>query len=217
MFVDEVTIQRPGRPRRQGLLQLPPGEVHPDGRTRRRQRRQGGGHHRRGQPPHQDAGRLPLSAPPLRPARPARQRQQVAPARPRRTSSFRSRRAPWCASRPPGRWSPTSSTPGPAGDRREGRPRRPRQRPLRLRDQPGAAQDAAGGGRGGVRTRPRAQAARGHRHRRLPERGEEHADLDDLLGQAEDRRLPLHDPRRRTWASCASRRARASSSPTSPA
>ena len=81
----------------------------------------------------------------------------------------------------------------PARRRREGRPRRARQRRLRLRDQPGPAQDAARRAGRGVRADPGAQAARGRRDRRLPERGEEHADRGDLLGEAEDRRLPLHD------------------------
>ena len=90
---------------------------------------------------------------------------------------------------------------GRARARRQGRPRRARQRPLRHVHQPRAAQGAARRARRGARSAPDAEAARRRRARRLPQRRQVHADRAHLGGAAEDRRLPVHDadaaPRRR--------------------
>ena len=55
--------------------------------------------------------------------------------------------------------------------------------------------------RAGALAQARAEAARRRRHRRLPERRQEHPHLGDLGGPSEDRRLPVHhagaEPRRR--------------------
>ena len=75
------------------------------------------------------------------------------------------------------------------------------QRPLP--DEPPARAELRRAGRAGrgALARPRAEADGRRRARRLPQRRQEHADLRDLGGQAQDRRLPVHDarapPRRR--------------------
>ena len=79
-----------------------------------------------------------------------------------------------------------------AGGRRPGRAG---QRPLPLEPPAGPCLRRAGRGGGGALAAPRAQAHGRRRPRRLPERRQVHADLDDLGGQAQDRRLPLHHPR----------------------
>mmetsp|Transcript_33612 Transcript_33612/g.79790 ORF Transcript_33612/g.79790 Transcript_33612/m.79790 type:complete len:260 (-) Transcript_33612:1746-2525(-) len=80
---------------------------------------------------------------------------------------------------------------GAAGGRR---PRRPRQ--LQLQVQPQLLpRDRGVWRRGlGVVAVPRAQARGGRGDRRHPERGEEHPAERPLLGKAQDRRLPVHDP-----------------------
>ncbi len=81
------------------------------------------------------------------------------------------------------------------------RPGRPGQR--QVPDQPAAGADLrrAGRARRGALAQARAEADGRRRPRRLPQRRQEHADQRDLRGQAEDRRLPVHDaraePRRR--------------------
>ena len=81
------------------------------------------------------------------------------------------------------------------------RPRRPRQRGVRLVDQPGAAAIRSRRAGRDRLAAPAPEAARRRRADRLSERRQVDADLGDLRGQAEDRRLPVHDagpePRRR--------------------
>ena len=82
----------------------------------------------------------------------------------------------------------------PARAARAGRTRRARQRALRDLDQPRAAQGAAGRAGRGVRPPPQAEAAGRRRPGRLSQRRQVDADLGHLGGEAEDRRLPVHDP-----------------------
>ena len=71
----------------------------------------------------------------------------------------------------------------------------PGQRPLPVQPPPGAVLRRAGRGGRGALAPPRAQAHGRRRPGRLPQRGQEHADLPHLGGQAQDRRLPVHHPR----------------------
>ena len=76
-----------------------------------------------------------------------------------------------------------------------GRAGRPGQRPLPVQPAPGPGVRRAGRARRGALARPRAEADGRRGAGGFPERRQEHADLPDLGGQAEDRRLPLHHPR----------------------
>ena len=80
------------------------------------------------------------------------------------------------------------------------RPRRPRQRPLRELDPPGAALRRGRAAGRGARHRAAPEAARRRRARRAAERRQVVAAHADLERAAEGRRLPVHDARSRCSA-----------------
>ena len=102
--------------------------------------------------------------------------------------------------------------PLPRGPRR---PRRARQRAVPVERPARAELRRAGRVRRGALAPPRGEAARRRRARRLPQRREVDAHRRGERGQAQDRRLPVHDARAATSASCGSATT-SSCSPTSP-
>ena len=93
--------------------------------------------------------------------------------------------------------------------RRRKAPHRPRrqggqgQRALHHLPPPRAALRAEGAEDAAARPYPRAESHRGRGHHRLPQRGQEHAFIQDQRGKAQDRGVSLHHPLAQPRRSCA--------------
>ena len=147
-----------------------------------------GGHHQPVVP-----ARLPRSSAPPGRRRRSRRRQEEA-----RGTRSRSRGTGTGRHPGPGAGRDRPRRPGRSGRPLGGRRRRPwRQGQRQLPDQPqtGALVRRAGGEGSRAVVRPRAGPGGRCGPGRVPQRGQEHAHLTDLGGQAQDRRLPLHHPR----------------------
>ena len=202
-FVDEAVIEVHRRRRRQRLPSLPAREVRAARRPRRRRRRPRRQHPRRRRPQHQHADRLPL-----RPHPPARRaaRTAAAPtstARARTTSCCACRSAPSSPTPTPASRSPTCARTASAPWSRSGGKGGLGNIHFKSSTNRAPRQCTTGRGRARRRAAPRAQGAGRRRPARHAERRQEHADPRGLGGAAQGRRLPVHDARARTSASCA--------------